>query len=188
MVRFKKLNVFILLGACTLWMVSLVFQRFSPELLTFVPGVDLLFIPSGIRFFLILAGGLWAASGIALGTFLMMAGLMVTSGDISGLGLSVISGFAPYFSLLATMKFCGVASCLGNLRAVHLPILGLGAGAGSSMIHCCYHVASGQVPASECLPSILAMILGDFLGTLIVTAFLLALLRIYRRFLMARYG
>lgn len=164
----RRIEFLISLCAATFWVVSVVVQNFLPSSLRYLPGVDLMFIPSGVRFFLLLFGGVWAAVGTALGALLTTGVLLLDGQQVSRLWVSAIAGFAPYVGLVIMLRLVGVAQDLRNLRGWHLPILGFGVAVLSSLMHSIYYSLAGHVGPEKFAESVMGMALGDFLGILAV--------------------
>ena len=143
-------------------------------------GIDVVFIPSGIRFFLLLIGGIWAALGVSLGS-LFLAGSVFEHADIDEIAvISVCSGFLPLVALMLSMRLLGISESLSNLFSRHLPILGFGTALGSSILHNLLFWAFGIEPANALFSGIFTMAMGDFVGILLVVLFAIGALRIYR--------
>lgn len=112
----------------------------------------------------------------------MTTGALLSSSDVvETVSVGVVAGFAPYLALRVTARVLGVAVSLGNLRAFHLPLLGLGTAIGSALIHNLLYSASGRVGPHEVFASVAGMAMGDFLGVLVVTGMLLVLIKVARR-------
>ena len=124
-----RLKGFIALASALAWAVSvLLHERFLPTL-SYAPGIDYVFFPSGIRFIAILVGGVWAAIGVSIGSVVLWGAEFGLTTWAPVLLLSLCSGFAPYFALRATLAVLGVTDDLGNLRPAHLPLISFGGAA-----------------------------------------------------------
>ncbi|WP_421694065.1 hypothetical protein [Aestuariivirga sp.] len=173
--------VLITVASALAWVASvLVHNRLLPGLF-FAPGIDMIFVPSGVRLFALMVGGIWAAAGVSLGT-IFLAGSEFGFKDLVHIAvLSLTAGFAPYLSLLATMRALGLTRDLKDLAPVHLPLISLGVGVGSAATHNLLFCALGIQPWSRYAPNTLTMAMGDFLGCLIAALILFAMLHFWRR-------
>lgn len=175
-----ELKGIIAVASALAWTASvLLHERFLPTL-SYAPGIDYVFFPSGIRFIAILVGGVWAAIGVSLASVLLWGpefGL-TTWGPV--LLLSFCSGFAPYIALRATLAGLGVTDDLGNLRPKHLPLISLGGAAGSSLLHNLVFCALGLQPWQSFGIHVLALTMGDFAGIFLAVVSVFLVLRFYR--------
>lgn len=176
-----QVNAIVMLASSVAWVVAF---KAHEALWPFAPhaaGIDLIFIPSGIRFFAILIGGLWAAIGVALGSLLLAGGEFNIS-DLLEIGaISACSGFAPYVSLLASQRIARINRNLANLFPRHLPTLAFGTAVGSALIHNLLFWGFGFEGVGSLLPDSLAMAAGDFVGSLIVVILVVGVMQLYRR-------
>ena len=173
----KALIVFV---SGTLWFVSFEAHDWLLPMTTHAAGIDVVFVPSGIRFFLLLIGGIWAALGVSLGSLLLSGREFGISniGEIAA--IAAYSGFAPLVALLISMRLLGISESLVNLFPRHLPILALGTAIGSSLFHNLLYWAFGFQPADALLSGFFAMAMGDFTGILLVVILVIGVLRLYR--------
>ena len=176
-----ELKGFVALASAIAWTVSVqLHERFLPTL-SYAPGIDYVYFPSGVRFIAILVGGLWAAIGVFVGSILLWGpefGL-TTWGPV--LVLALCSGFAPYIALRATLNVLGVRDDLGNLRPAHLPLISLGGAAGSSLLHNLAFCALGLQPWRSFGTHFVALTMGDFAGIFLAVVVVFAVLRFYRK-------
>lgn len=175
-----NIKALIVLVSGTLWFGSFRAHDWLLPLTTYTAGIDVVFVPSGIRFFLLLIGGVWAAVGVALGS-LLLSGSEFGISDVGEItAIAAYSGFAPLVALLISMRLLGISDNLSTLMPRHLPVLALGTAVGSSVFHCLLYWAFGLLPADRLISDILAMAMGDFTGILIVVVFVIGALRLYR--------
>lgn len=149
--------------------------------LSHAPGIDLIFIPSGVRLALLLLGGVWAAVGVALGSLLLAGHEFGIASPAGILVIAITSGFAPYAALRLTQRVFGISQHLGNLQAWHLPVLSLCVAAGSSFAHNLVFAGLGREAWRDLAANTLAMAMGDFVGSLLVVALALGAILLYRK-------
>lgn len=171
----------IVLSSGALWAGAVLLHDRLFPMLAHSAGIDILFLPSGIRLILLLIGGFWAAVGVTLSS-LFLTGAEFGTADVGPIAvISLFSGFAPYFSMLITLRLLRVHSTLGNLAAWHLPLLSLGVAVGSSVLHNLLFWSLGVTRTAALPGDVIAMTIGDFCGSLIAVALAVGLIRIYRR-------
>ncbi|PZF78476.1 hypothetical protein DK847_01270 [Aestuariivirga litoralis] len=176
-----KVNVLIVAVSGVAWVSAFALQERFLSLFSHAPGIDLVFIPSGVRLIAILIGGIWAVVGIGLG------GLVLTGREFHTMQPGIIAlvaacgGLFPYLALRASLWATGVDWGLRKLTAVRLPLICLGVALGSSVLH---NVLFGLL-GLEAWPSFssntTAMAAGDFIGTLLAVLVVFLALRILRR-------
>lgn len=176
-----KINVLIVFISAVVWVGAFKAHEMVLPMARHAAGIDIFFIPSGIRFFALLVGGIWAAAGVVLGSLLLAGSEFNLRSSAEIATIAAYSGFAPYISLLASQRLIGIERNLGNLFPRHLPMLAFGTAAGSAVLHNLLFWTLG-LETAEMLPSgILAMATGDFLGSLMVVILVIGVMRLYRR-------
>lgn len=160
-----------------IWIASLSVQNALLPWLSEAPGVDLVFIPAGIRLILVMIGGIWAALGLTLGSLLMTGGEFGTANLAAIISIALCTGFCPFLSLRVTQRLIGIGPDLHELRASHLPILSLGVALGSSLLHNLLFLGVGLTQLAQFPRHVLAMATGDFTGSLIAVVVFWAVLR-----------
>jgi hypothetical protein len=176
-----KVNALIVLASALVWVVAFKLHDLMLPMTALSAGIDLIFIPSGIRFFALLIGGVWAAVGVALGSLLLAGSEFGLRSPVEIAGIAVCSGFAPYASLLATQRLLGIDRNLTNLFPRHLPVLALGTAIGSAVIHNCLFLLFGLSSAGSIFSRSFAMAAGDFAGSLMMVILVIGGMRLYRR-------
>jgi len=144
------------------------------------PGIDIVFIPSGIRLIMLMIGGSAAAVEVSIGS-LFLAGPEFGISNVWVIAIvALCTGLCPYVALLATQRLLGVSRNLENIRPVHLPLIALGVAAGSAVLHNLLFWAL-RIEGTADLPGhTLAMATGDFTGSLVAVAIVFGLLRLRR--------
>ena len=176
-----QLKGFIVLAAALAWVGSVVLHnRFLPSM-AYAPGIDVVFVPSGIRLFAILIGGVWAAIGVSAGSLLLTGQEFGMSNAGAIILIAICSGFCPYIALRVTLRALGVATDLGNLRPASLPLVSLGVAVGSSLLHNLVFSALGLEPWHSLASNVMAMTTGDFIGRFVAVAIVFLVLRFYSK-------
>lgn len=154
--------------------------RFLP-FLEHAPGIDHVFIPSGVRMIAILIGGIWAVLGICLGSLFLTGAEFQTMNPAVILAIAACSGLCPYIALRLSLRATGVQSSLGNLTPARLPLISLGVAIGSAVLHNVLFGALGLEPWSGFSSHVVAMATGDFTGILLAVVIAFLILRVTRR-------
>lgn len=176
-----KVNAAVVVFSGLAWALAFALHDHFLKFLAHAPGIDLVFIPSGIRLIALLVGGIWAALGISLGALLFTGPEFGTMQPGIILAVAACAGFCPYLALLASLRMTGVDAGLGNLRPLHLPLVSLGVALGSSLLHNLLFSTLGLAPWPDFADHVLAMASGDFLGIFLAVAIAYLSLRILRR-------
>lgn len=174
-------GVLIAVTSFILWLASRSLHESYFSEVQFAMGIDLFHIPSGIRLLLLLIGGVAAATGIALANLLSVEAELGIGGSAQIVLASFYTAFATLFSLWLTLRIMGVDRDLKVLVPRHLPWICLGTAVGSSMFHNVFFSAIAPVPLASLALNTLAMIAGDFLGSLAVVGLLWGAIRLIRR-------
>ena len=176
-----KTNLLILLVSAALWFGAYHLNGWLMSFAVHVPGISLIFLPSGIRLLALMTGGVWAAAGITLGAFLCMDSEFASTSLMQASAISLAAGFGAYFSLLATCRVLGISPHLANLMPVHLPLMALGTAIGSAALHNVLFSHFGMATWRQFIENLAAMAAGDFIGSLLAILLLMGGLRLYRK-------
>lgn len=176
-----KINALIVIVAALLWYGAFKAHDLLLPMTSVTAGIDLIFIPSGIRFFALLIGGFWAALGISLGSILLVGSEFNLQTPLEMTIIAACSGLAPYVSLLVSQRLMGIDRNLTNLFPRHLPVLAFGTAAGSAVLHNALFWAFGFESAGSVFSKTFAMAAGDFAGSLLVVILVIGAMRLYRR-------
>ena len=141
-------------------------------------GITLLFLPAGIKHVSILLAGQWGALGSFIGLLFMVPNFW----PHLGLGLAVpyaaISTLATWVGIAAGLHWLGVDRNLKNLKLIHLPLIDLLTTALHALVTNGFFVVSGLKKIDEWGVNTLAMMFGDFLGSLTMMLVLFLVLKI----------
>lgn len=171
----------IIVVSAVAWVGAFLLHGYSLPIFSHMPGIDLLFLPSGVRILVIMIGGIWAVAGVCLGS-LFLAGPEFNTGHPWGiLAIAAGSGLYPYAALRISLLMAGIDKDLENLSAVKLPLISLGVAVGSSVLHNVAFSLLGVSPWSDFGKNVAAMATGDFVGILIAVLIVCVLLRFYRK-------
>ena len=176
-----KIKGLILVFSALAWVGSYLLDGHFLQFLQHTPGIDLVFIPSGVRLIVIMIGGIWAAIGVCVGSLFLVGPEFQTAQTWVVLSVAIGSGLFPYAALRASLWATGVDEKLANLSAIKLPLISLGVAVGSSLLHNVLFSALGLKPWQDLTENGLAMVTGDFVGILLAMLLAFVILRLYRR-------
>ena len=176
-----KIPAIIVVCSALAWIGAYMIQnRFLP-FFSHSPGIDLLFIPSGVRLIAIMIGGIWAAVGVSLGSLFLTGPEFQTMQVVTILAIAACSGLCPYLALRVSLRATGVDAGLKQLTPALLPVISLGVAVGSSLQHNLLFSLLGLEQWSGFTDHVLAMATGDFLGILLAVVVVFLILRAYRK-------
>ena len=164
----------------SVWLlVGFVNLALSP-LLGFGPGVDLLYLPAGVRLVLLLLFRAWGATGIAVADGILYQ-LVFGEGGYSLIVINaIISGFVPLGVLIVASKVMNVDPNLVRLTPMALVVMAFSVSIVTPLIYNFKHWMVGYVAAHELAARFSAMVLGDFLGCLAIVFIIWSAIRVYR--------
>jgi hypothetical protein len=137
--------------------------------LVFSLGVNWVYLPAGLRLFLILVFGLPGALGIAVVSFLISY-LGEFPHDLTlCLGVGLVSGFAPYIARVFILSNIQLAPDLSNLSLQKLIICILVYALLSAGMHQLWFAAEGLEDAGS-FSHFAVMLVGDILGSILLIA------------------
>jgi len=129
------------------------------------PGVNWIYLPAGLRLFLVLVFGLSGAIGISIASTLITFGRDLSDDIISMIGIGLISGFGPYIARLVVVRNLKINADLSNLNIQMIAISVLVFALLSTGLHQLWFVLIG-IPSGS-LSNAIAMLVGDVLGALL---------------------
>jgi hypothetical protein len=176
-----KINGLIVVLSALAWAGSFLLHQHYLHFLNRAPGIDLIFIPSGVRLIAIMIGGFWAAVGVCIGSLFLTGPEFHTAQAGVILAIAACSGFCPYLALRGSLWATGAGQGLAQLSAPKLPLIGLGVAVGSSVLHNLLFSVLGLEPWNTFAANASAMVAGDFVGTLLAVVIVFLMLRLYRK-------
>ncbi|MDE2607654.1 MAG: hypothetical protein KGL68_17205 [Burkholderiales bacterium] len=133
--------------------------------LQYVPGIDYVYLPAGMRLLCVLLFAEAGALGLLLASWAINF-LVQFPGDFErAFAGGILSALAPYLVYRVARDRYGLQESLANLSAGRLLVLALACSVASPLLHHLYFALEGQ---PHLVHGFLAMFVGDFFGTLIV--------------------
>ncbi len=144
------------------------------------PGVNWIYLPAGLRLFLVLIFGLSGAIGIAIVSTLITLGRDLSNDIIGIVGIGLISGFGPYLARLMVIRNLKINADLSNLNIQMIAISVLVFALLSAGLHQLWFVLI--VIPSGSFSNAVAMLIGDILGALLFISICKFGIDLYKKF------
>lgn len=165
-----------------LWLCFGVFNKEALSFTNFGAGIDIVYLPAGIRLLLVLVLGIWGAIGITLANPFLVA-IHIGEQSITGTLInSIIAGFVPLVCARSVQYLLGIDHNLSSLKPIHLPLLALVVSLATPLAFNIQFVLLGLKPYSEFIQNFAAMSLRDFLGCLAILVSARSLIAVARRY------
>lgn len=91
----------------------------------FAPGIDLVYLPAGIRLGIVLIARVWGASGVTIANTLLFVDEFGSGSMGEVISNSLIAGFGPLLAVWVCCRILRIDINLGDLKPWHLPVLAL---------------------------------------------------------------
>ena len=164
------LGALLTLASAALWIVSGFANTYLLSFGSFAAGIDLVYLPAGVRLLIVLLFGIWGALGIALANPVLYLTHFESGSTLEIIVNSLICGFAPFFTVKVFCRAASIQASLMELRPIHLPLLALAVSIVTPLLLNLYFVVTGLKQWVDLTVNMTAMIAGDFLGCLLVIA------------------
>ena len=146
----------------------------------YAQGINLVFLPAGVKHLAILLGGKWGALGCFLALF-ALANEFWSGQQLVNITLySLISTASTWAAIVLSLKVLGITSDLKNLKFFHLPLIDLITTSVHGFTTNAYFVMAGM-KSENFMQNALAMMLGDFTGSFILLTLLWISLFIWKK-------
>ena len=144
------------------------FNDWITEMLKYDLGVSWIYLPAGLRLFLILIFGLAGAIGIAAASFAISYFGVFPPDLLTCIGIGLISGFAPLFAKWVVVSNTYISNDLSNLSMQKILLCIVVYALMSSAFHQYWFVLRDLESGS--LNHFLVMFSGDVAGSILLTA------------------
>jgi hypothetical protein len=164
--------------AAILYFVTYRFNELFDAWFLYAQGINLVFLPAGIKHLAILLGGPWGALGCFVSLFILANEFWqgVPTGDIAL--YSLVSTCATWAGIAVCLKVLGLDRDLTNIRFIHLPLIDLFTTFLHGFTTNVFFILKGM-KTDHLMTNALAMMVGDFIGSFIILT-LLWLVIVYR--------
>lgn len=144
------------------------FNDWLTEALKYDLGVSWIYLPAGLRLFLILIFGFAGATGIAIASFFISYFGAFPSDLVTCIGIGLISGFAPLLAKWIVITNVNISNDLSNLSLQKIIFCVLEYAFMSAVLHQWWFVLRDLESGS--LNHFLVMFLGDIAGSILLIA------------------
>ena len=147
----------------------------------YAQGINLIFLPAGIKHLSILLCGKWGALGCLVSLFIVATEFWngVPTEQIAL--YSVISTAATWAGIVLSMRILGIHKNLQNLQFMHLPIMDLITTAIHGFTTNAFFILVGM-KSEHFISNALAMMFGDFTGSFIILMLLWMGVVLFKRY------
>jgi len=150
------------------------------QLLQAAPGVNWIYLPAGLRLFLVLIFGLPGALGIVAASTIITFYRNFGIDPLTIIGIGLISGLAPYLARYLVIRNLKIATDLGNLNIQTIFLCILIFAALSATFHQVWF--EFREFESGSLKNTLIMLIGDVLGSLLLISLVKVGIDFYKKF------
>ena len=154
-----------------LFLYSFKINELFDSIAQYAPGINLVFIPAGIKLLCILVGGEAAAVGLLLSSVYISMGVWEHTTAMQMVYFAFTAVGSYYVAVLLVKKLMHVDDTLNNLRYLHIIILSAAASILNGTVHNVVYVWQEKVKFEDFFAHAAAMVVGDFLGCFIVIMF-----------------
>jgi integral membrane sensor domain MASE1 len=137
----------------------------------YAAGVNLVFIPAGIKLLCLLVGGEAALVGLLLANVYVSMGVWENTTVMQMVYFAFTAVGSYYVAVLLVKKLMRIDDTLSNLRYFHILILSAIGSILNGVVHNVVYVWQDKVKLDDFFAHAAAMVLGDFLGCFIVIMF-----------------
>lgn len=146
-------------------------NEFFDTWVLYAQGINLVFLPAGIKHIAILIAGKWGALGCLISLF-MLATEFWNGFPVSQIAFySAISTGSTWLGIILSLRILQIDSDLLNLKFIHLTIMDFFTTSVHSLTTNLFFNASGM-KSNDMLKNAFAMMLGDYIGSFIVLTIL----------------
>ncbi len=172
-------SLVVLCGALYFYAFQLNMHWFA-DWLEFSPGVNWIFIPSGLRLLFVLVLASTGATGIVLGSLAINYLMGSPDAHVFNLVTSFISGAAPYIARQISLIWLGLDVHLSNLNSNTFLKISIAFALVNALMHQVWFYSVGQT--ENFIASTIAMATGDWFGTALVLAAASLCIKLVKRF------
>ena len=147
----------------------------------YAQGINLIFLPAGIKHLSILLCGKWGALGCLVGLFIL-ANEFWNGVPTEHIALySVVSTAATWMGIALSLRILGIDKNLQNLQFIHLPVMDLITTAIPGFTTNAFFILAGM-KSENFISNALAMMFGDFTGSFITLMLLWLGLVVFKKY------
>lgn len=137
----------------------------------YTQGINLVFLPAGVKHLAILLAGPWGALGCWLSLLSLATEFWQDISLPQVVLYSLISTASTWLGILLSLRVLGIESGLGNLRFLHLPAMDVITTAIHGFTTNAFFIAAGM-KSEDFFGNALAMMFGDYVGSFLILTLL----------------
>jgi integral membrane sensor domain MASE1 len=164
-------KVAICCGSFFLFLYSFKINELFDSIAQYANGINLVFIPAGIKLLCLLVGGEAALVGLLLSNVYVSMGVWENTSVMQMIYFAITAVGSYYVTVLLVKKLMRIDDTLSNLRYLHIIILSAVGSILNGFVHNVVYVWQDKVKAEDFFANATAMVVGDFLGCFIVIMF-----------------
>lgn len=146
-------------------------NEYFDEWFLYAQGINLVFLPAGIKHLAILLGGLWGALGSFVALFILANEFWLGVPPAEIALYSLISTGSTWAVIVLCLRTLGINRDLHNIRFVHLPLIDLFTTFFHGFTTNIFFIIAGM-KLDHFLSNALAMMVGDYIGSFIILTLL----------------
>lgn len=171
-----------------IWFFSGLFNEQVMSFVSFAPGIDLIYLPAGIRIALIMVFGIWGAIGIACFDPILFVNEFGWRPPMQMAVTALTVGFVPLLTVVACRRVLGIGPGLSGLQLAHLPVIALAAAIATPLALNIEFISENLRGSGDLFSRLSAMAMGDFLGCMVALAVIWAVVKVGERMQRASQG
>jgi hypothetical protein len=164
----KFFDVVIAALSFVLFVLSFEFNQLFDPYLLYAPGINLIFLPAGIKLLCIILGRIPAIIGLFMASIYLSTGLWQNLSVVSYYYFASISLLTYSLAVFVTFRVFHISSTLINLKFSHIVNMSVLACALNGVLHNLVFMAVGITNYGDLWQKSAAMGLGDLTGCIIV--------------------
>ena len=161
-----RLNLSMVAATMIMFVITLVINELLFTKLEFTAGINWIYLPAGIRLLSTLLFAEAGAVGLLLVSWLVCFFYFFPNDPVRSFAGGILASAAPYLVYLGAQKFFGLRATLTNLSPVRLLQCAAAFSLASPLLHHLWFAIYEHRP--HLAESFIAMVIGDFSGSLIV--------------------
>lgn len=165
--------------ASTLYFLAYRINEFTDTWSIYTQGINLVFLPAGIKHIAILLARGWGALGCFVALFFLASESWTGEPTVKVLGYCVVSILTTWLGIIIGFRLMHIDNDLSNLEFIHLPFMDLITTALHGHLVNAYFILVGM-KADHLIQNAFAMMVGDFIGSFIILMCMLLALKFFR--------
>ena len=146
----------------------------------YAQGINLIFLPAGVKHLAILLGGQWGALGCFLSLIVLAREFWPGIASEQIVLYSLISTASTWLGIVMSLRLLDISPDLRNLRFIHLPFMDMMTTAFHGFATNAFFIMVGM-KSDNFVANALAMMFGDFVGSFLLLMLLQVVLTAWKK-------